>query len=177
MKKLQNILILSLLIIVMVLLTSTAAHRLASSNPARLNDSTYTQLDIYNILYGKSQEAKLKLLGSNQVTFAGKILNSALLKDDELVVYRIVITCCVADGVPLGIVVKKPANFGTTLHDQDWVKLEGALKLLPLDQINPKLRTNSLFANMVLPEKKIPYFIANKAIKLKKKPGDEYLYP
>jgi hypothetical protein len=177
MKNLKKILVLLILLTVLVLLTSKALHRPAQNAGVQLNNSKYTQLEIYDTLFGKSQPAKLKLLGFKKINLEGKVLKSRFIKNDEIVVYRIVISCCVADGVPLGIMVKLPATFAKTLRDQDWVTVEGTLKLIPFDQINQKLHTSSMFANMALPEKMIPYFIATKAVRATTVPGDEYLYP
>jgi uncharacterized membrane protein YcgQ (UPF0703/DUF1980 family) len=177
MKKIKNILVLLILLTVMVVLISEAFRHPAPNNSAPLNNNNYTQLEIYDTLFSKSQAEKLKLLGSDKINLEGKVLTSNFLKNDEIVVYRIVITCCVADGVPLGIVVKMPPNFAKTLHDKDWVNVEGTLKLLSFNQINQRLHTSDLFVNMVLPDKSIPYFVANKAVKTATAPGDEYLYP
>jgi uncharacterized membrane protein YcgQ (UPF0703/DUF1980 family) len=177
MKKIINIVILVSLLAVLVVLISQASRRPAQTNGAPLNNSDYTQLDIYNTLFGKSQTEKIKLLARDQITLQGKVLKSSFLKNDEIVVYRIVITCCVADGVPLGIIVKIPPDFEKPLHDKDWVNVEGTLKLLPFNQLNPKLLTSGIFANMVLPKKEMPYFVAANMVKMAKVPGDEYLYP
>jgi hypothetical protein len=177
MKNFKNILVLLILLAVLVFLTSEALHHPARSNGVLLNNNEYTQLEIYDTLFGKSQSAKLKLLSSSKINLEGKVLKSNFLKNDEIVIYRIVITCCTADGVPLGIVVKIPATFAKTLHDKDWVNVEGTLTLLPFNQINQKLQTSDMFTNMVLPEKAIPYFVASKAVKVATAPGDEYLYP
>jgi uncharacterized membrane protein YcgQ (UPF0703/DUF1980 family) len=177
MQKYLKLLVLLILLTVLVVLISAASRRTKPTNSARLNSNYYTQLDIYDTLFGKSQPKKIKLLGSAKVTLEGKILKSKFLKADEIVVYRIVITCCVADGVPLGIVVKTPPDFADTLRDQDWVNLEGALKLLPVNQLNQRLFSSDLFANMVLPDQSFPYFVATKAVKQARTPGDEYLYP
>jgi uncharacterized membrane protein YcgQ (UPF0703/DUF1980 family) len=157
--------------ILLTVLATLLAHP-ARSNAASLNQRQYNQLQIGDILFGKSESSKLKLFGS-PINFDGKVFKSRLLKDDEIVVYRIVITCCIADGAPLGIVVKAPAGFVKMLRNGDWVNVQGMLKLLPF---NPKFKNIDPVTNMELPTKMIPYFIATKAVK-KAAPRDEYLYP
>jgi uncharacterized membrane protein YcgQ (UPF0703/DUF1980 family) len=175
-KKIKSILILLILLAVLVILTSEALHHPVQTNVPLNHGNYYTQLEIYDTLLGKSQSAKIKLLGSATINMEGKVFRSDSLKNDEIVVYRIVITCCTADGVPLGLVVKIPAAFGKMLHEKDWVNIEGTLKLLPSDQLNQGLKSDALFANMELPDKMIPYFIAARVTKTAA-PGDEYLYP
>lgn len=81
-----------------------------------------------------------------------------------------IITCCTADALPLGILVKLPEKI--QFHDEDWVGGEGTLQLLPF---NDKLKTIDPVANMVPPEKVFPYFTATKVYKINA-PKDEYIY-
>jgi hypothetical protein len=145
---------------------------------AAIHNNCYTQLEIGDILFGKSQSAKLKLLGS-PINLEGKVLKSRLLKDNEIIVYRAIMTCCAADTVPLGVVVQIPvetdggAQFLKTVRDHDWVNVEGTLKLLPCDA---QMRTIVPVANLTLPDQVVPCLIATKAAKVAA-PRDEYLYP
>lgn len=143
---------------------SNAANR---STPVTYKE--YTQLEIGDTLFDTPKAPKQKLL-SSKIFLKGRLLKSPLLKTNEIVVYRIIITCCAADGIPLGILVKLPEK--TPFRNGDWVGVEGTLQLLPF---NEKLKTIEPLVNMVPPEKVSPYFTATKIYKVKT-PPDEYLY-
>lgn len=135
----------------------------------RINYQEYTQLEIGDILFDTPQAPKQKLL-SSKIFFKGKVLKSPLLKDDEVVIYRMIITCCAADAIPLGILVKLPQKM--ELKNEEWFGVEGTIQLRPF---NEKLKTIEPLANMVPPEKLFPYFTATKAYKVNA-PKDEYIY-
>jgi hypothetical protein len=141
----------------------------AAGKPKPVEYKEYTQLKIGEILFSTSKAPKQKLLRS-KIFFKGKVLKSPLLKRDEIVVYRMVITCCAADALPLGILVKLPEK--TVFYHGEWVGVEGMLQLLPF---NTKLKRIEPVVNMVPPDKFYPYFTATKAYKVKI-PKDEYLY-
>jgi hypothetical protein len=164
----KRLAVLPFLLALLVVLSPTPSR----SNAAPFRDNQYTQLKIGDILFGKSKALKLKLFGST-ISFDGIVLKAGGLKSDEIVVYRIVIVCCAADGVPLGIVVKMPAAGRAAVRNGDWVKVTGTLKLAPF---NPKLKKIDPVTNMVLRDKTIPYFVATKVAKVKT-PNEQYLYP
>lgn len=141
----------------------------AANSPAPVQYKEYTQLDIGDILFDTPKAPKQKLL-KTRIFFRGKVLKSSLLKKDEIVVYRMVVTCCAADMLPLGILVKLPDKM--RFSEGDWVGVEGMVQLLPF---NEKLKTIEPVANMVPPEKIFPYFNATKAYKVRA-PKDEYIY-
>jgi uncharacterized membrane protein YcgQ (UPF0703/DUF1980 family) len=141
----------------------------AANNSVPVSLKEYTQLEIGDTLFDTPKVPKQKLLNS-KIFLKGKILKSSLLKGDEIVVYRIIITCCAADGIPLGILVKLPEKM--VFHDGEWVGVEGTIQL---QRFNEKLKTIEPLTNMVSQEKTAPYFTATKAYKVKA-PKDEYLY-
>ena len=130
----------------------------------------YTQLNIGDIIFDTLKPPKQKLINS-KIFLQGIVLNSPKFKDDEIAIYRIVISCCAADGVPLGVQVKLPEN--VYFKDGDWIGVEGSIQLIPfkdgLKEVEP-------IAYMVTPEKIYPYFTALKAYKLIT-PADQYLFP
>ncbi|HBF38476.1 MAG TPA: TIGR03943 family protein [Firmicutes bacterium] len=131
----------------------------------------YTQVDIGNALFYKRQ-ALIDKLTHSKVFLRGMIQTFSQLKPGETVLYRFVITCCAADGVPVGILVKLPRN--TSYHEGDWIGVEGTIQLLPF---NDKLKTiDPLTYLVVTPEKAFPYFTATKAYKITT-PTNQYLYP
>lgn len=130
----------------------------------------YTQLNIGDTIFDTLKEPKQKLTHT-KIFLRGKIINSPLLKNDEIILYRMVITCCVADGMPLGIVVKLPGKLD--FQPNEWVGVEGTIQLLPF---NEKLKSIDPIVAMVPPEKIYPYFAATKAYQVQP-PRDEYLYP
>ncbi len=167
MKNLKNNIFLPLLLL---LLWMTVPPQADAANPsAPVQYKEYTQLEIGDILFDTPKTPKQKLL-KTKIFFRGKVLKSSLLKKEEIVVYRMVVTCCAADMLPLGILVKLPNKMG--FYDGDWVGVEGMIQLLPF---NEKLKTIEPVANMVPPEKVFPYFNATKVYQVKA-PKDEYIY-
>jgi uncharacterized membrane protein YcgQ (UPF0703/DUF1980 family) len=167
MKNLNNAIFLSLLLLLLSITVTPQTH--AANKPAPVNFKEYTQLEIGDILFDTLKAPKQKLLKS-KIFFRGKVMRSALIKNNEAVVYRMVVTCCAADMLPLGILVKLPDQM--RFRNGDWVGVEGTLQLLPF---NEKLKTLEPVANMVPPEKIFPYFTATKAYKVNP-PRDEYIY-
>jgi uncharacterized repeat protein (TIGR03943 family) len=130
----------------------------------------YTQLEIGDIIFDTLKAPRQKLLRS-RIRLIGKVLRSPLLKPDEIVLYRMIITCCAADGLAAGVRVKLPGP--ASFQAEEWVGVEGTLQLLPFD---PKLQSIDPIISMVTPEKIYPYFTATTVYKVDP-PRDEYLYP
>ncbi|HBE78404.1 MAG TPA: hypothetical protein DDW65_11600, partial [Firmicutes bacterium] len=130
----------------------------------------YTQLNIGDTIFDTPKAPKQKLTHA-KIFLRGKVIHSPLLKADEIIVYRVVITCCAADGMPLGIVVKLPEK--SDFQPDEWVGVEGTVQLLPFDE---KLKSIDPIAAMVPPEKIYPYFTAAKAYQVQP-PREEYLFP
>lgn len=130
----------------------------------------YTQLDIGNILFDKRQAFKDKLTGSN-IYLQGLVVGFPELKAGEIVVYRMVISCCAADSLPLGVIVKLPE--GSRFNDGEWIGVEGAVQLLPFKDEWKRIEP---VAYMTPPERIAPYFIATKAYRMPK-PEQLYLFP
>jgi uncharacterized membrane protein YcgQ (UPF0703/DUF1980 family) len=141
----------------------------AANRPIPVSYQEYTQLDIGDIL-SNGPKASIQELLSSKILLKGKVFKSLQLKKDEIVVYRMIITCCVADALPSGIVVKLPGKM--QFHDEDWVEVEGTIQLLPF---NETLKTVDPVANMVWQGNVYPYFTAVKAYKVSA-PSSEYLY-
>jgi uncharacterized repeat protein (TIGR03943 family) len=65
------------------------------------------------------------------VDVTGFVYHDPRLPDDEFMVGRFTITCCVADALALGMVVSWPGVEG--LKDNTWVRVRGNFKLSELD--------------------------------------------
>jgi uncharacterized repeat protein (TIGR03943 family) len=159
------LLLVQIVLLIVLISGSNAANRPSPDN----NYQEYTQLDIGDIISDGSKAPLQKLLNS-KILLKGKVLKSSLLKNNEVVVYRMIITCCAADALPSGILVKLPEKI--QFHDQDWVEVEGTLQLMPLDE---KLKTIEPLAGMVPQGNVYPYFTATKTYKISA-PSSEYLY-
>lgn len=122
----------------------------------------YNQLQIGSVTFDTGKNEKWKLTHT-KIFLRGKVSKSPILKDDEVIVYRLEITCCAADGIPMGILVKLPEI--TDFQNDDWVGVEGTIQLLPFDE---KLKNIDSITAMLPPEKIYPYFIATKAYRIQK---------
>jgi uncharacterized membrane protein YcgQ (UPF0703/DUF1980 family) len=160
----SSILILPLLLLMIIIPWS---HAIGPPSPPGYTE--YTQLVIGNILFDATKASVQELL-SSKIFIQGKVWKSSLLKNDEIIVYRMAITCCAADALPFGILVKIPKK--SQFHDGDWVGVQGTIQLLPF---NEKLKTIEPVANMVPLGDVFPYFTAVKAYKVNA-PSVEYLY-
>lgn len=130
----------------------------------------YTQLDIGNILFDLRQAPKDKLAGS-KIFLQGLVARFPELREDEIVVYRMVISCCAADGLPLGVIVRLPE--GTKFSPGEWIGVEGRIELTPFKD---ELKRIEPVVYMVPPEKIMPYLTADRAYQMPK-PELEYLFP
>ncbi len=163
-KKINSLLLLLPLLMMIFIPLTAAANR---SIP--VNCPEYTHLDIGIILFDGSKSSIQELL-SSKIYIKGKVIRSSELRDGEIVLYRMIITCCAADALPFGILVKLPAKIN--FYDEEWAGFEGTIQLLPF---NEKLKTIEPLTNMIPTEKYYPYFTATKAAKINA-PLKEYLY-
>jgi hypothetical protein len=130
----------------------------------------YTQSQIGNIVYENDPSTIQKLI-TTKILLRGMLLHWDKLKANEVVIYRFMITCCTADGMPLGILVKLPP--GMNFKERDWIQVEGTIELRPftddIKNIEPVAMTVPL-------SKQYPYFIATKAYKIQI-PEEPYIFP
>ncbi len=177
--KIKNVLILLLPLVLSWLVTPTSIG-LSNNQAARVKTATAskikgearetTQLEIGEYLFEKPGAKRAAFLNS-KFYLVGKVLRTSKLNSDELVLYRMLISCCVADAVPLGVVVKLPAK--NDLQNEEWVGVTGKLEFRAfpkeLSEVEP-------ITNMVPPEKIYVYFTATDYEKLAA-PVYEYLFP
>jgi uncharacterized repeat protein (TIGR03943 family) len=157
------------------MITDSAANReqvqtLATKQPETPEIPEYTQLMIGNILFNASKAPKEKMLKS-KIRLIGEVFQGNLLKPDEIVLYRVVIVCCAADGVAAGVLVKLPDK--TDFRNGEWVGVEGTIALKPFPK---RLAAMDVLTAMVTPEKQFAYFTAVKAYRIDP-PNNQYLYP
>lgn len=129
-----------------------------------------TQLEIVNIIFMNDEAAKQKLLNT-KVMMQGMVLHWNQLKANEVIVYRMMIACCAADGLPLGILTKLPRDMN--FNDGDWIRVEGTIQMLPftdeIKNIEPVVVT-------VPVGNQYPYLTATNAYKINA-PAEPYLFP
>jgi uncharacterized membrane protein YcgQ (UPF0703/DUF1980 family) len=130
----------------------------------------YTQSGIGNIIYA-NDESSIRKLTNSKILLRGMVLHWDKLKADEVIIYRMMITCCAADGMPLGILVKLPGNMN--FNDRDWIQAEGTVQLRPFTD---EIRSIEPVAVTVPLSSQYPYFTATKAYKIDV-PAEPYLFP
>ena len=129
-----------------------------------IEDTDLVQLDI--ALYENQEQ-----LSGHRFRLTGFVYKDPDLENNQFVIARFVIVCCLADTVPIGIIAESPN--ASDLKSDTWVEAEGVLKMLSTfnaaDTIEPV--SNFHGANTDIPDfvitglKKIPT------------PNDPYLYP
>ncbi|MCL6590768.1 MAG: TIGR03943 family protein [Firmicutes bacterium] len=129
----------------------------------------YTQLDIGNVIFDTYQPAKDKLV-TTKIFLQGEVYHPKEFKPNEVVLYRMAISCCIADALPLGVLVKLPEN--SRFKDGDWIGVEGTIKLLPYEH---QFNNIEPLVNMVPLDKVYPYFTATRAYRMKT-PRNTYMY-
>ncbi len=154
-------------LLLMLMTAGPAATAANPTIPAGLKE--YTQLEIGAILADGTKSTLRELLAA-KVFLQGKISRTPQLKSDEIVLYRMVITCCIADAEPYGVLVKLPGK--NDFHDGEWAAVEGTLQLPPIDE---RVKFIEPVANLIPREKIYPLFTATKAYKITA-PTQEYLY-
>jgi putative membrane protein len=148
---------------------AASSNQFNQGNPAP-EYTEYNQLDIGDVVFGSDKTAKDKLV-TTKVFLQGAVFRPKELKTDEAVLYRMVITCCAADGLPLGVLVKLPKN--SRVKDGDWIGVEGTIQLL---QYHYQFNNIEPLMNMVSLDKIYPYFTATRAYRTKM-PADPYIFP
>jgi len=130
----------------------------------------YTQSNIGNMIFN-NDESDIKKLVNTKVFLKGMVFHSDKLKPNEIIVYRVLITCCTADGMPLGVLVKLPGKMD--FADGAWIGLEGSIQLFPLTD---ELQNIEPISNLAPLGGKYPYFTAKNAYEIAV-PAEPYLYP
>lgn len=105
---------------------------LNSSEPGPVPDKADSQMTVTPIDTTLSQ--LLRDWGSHrgkEVSIQGLLHRSLDDNDDYALVFKYLITCCVADAIPVGIFVDKDRTEG--FSDNDWVKVTGVVNLGKLD--------------------------------------------
>ena len=128
-----------------------------------------TQLDIGNILFGGNEKDKEQLTRS-KVKLEGAALSHQSLANNEIVVYRMLISCCAADAVPLGVLVRLPP--GIKVKAGEWVEVEGQISILDFDE---KYKAIPQITSMVTLDFKFAVMEAQK-VNVSTNPGQFYLY-
>lgn len=137
---------------------------------APVSFTEYTQSNIGNLIFS-NDASDLQKLVNTKIFLKGMVFHSDKLKPNEIIVYRVLITCCTADGMSLGILVKLPDKMD--FPDDAWVGVEGDIQLLP---ITDELQNIELIANLAPLGGKYPYFTAKNAYVVPM-PAEPYLYP
>ena len=150
------------------LIASVIMPRIHAAAPSKAPDyREYTQLEIADLLFDAVQARRLQ---DSKVFCQGKVIHSPQLKKDEIILYRMVITCCAADAQPFGILVKLPEK--AAFQNEEWAGVAGVMQLLPM---NEKLREAEPLANLVSQGTVYPCLTAAKAYPVNA-PAGEYLY-
>jgi uncharacterized repeat protein (TIGR03943 family) len=71
------------------------------------------------------------LLGQ-EATLVGFVHREEFLEEDQFMLSRFVIVCCVADAVPVGMIMRWPG--AGDLAAGEWVEVHGAFEIVPLDE-------------------------------------------
>jgi putative membrane protein len=128
-----------------------------------IENTDLAQLDV--TLYDNQEQ-----LSGRRFRLTGFVYKDAHLGKNQFVITRFVITCCLLDTTPIGIIAEGSASSG--LKADTWVEVEGTLKMLntfrSADQIEP-------VSNFHRPNTDIPCLEIT-ALKQVPAPNDPYLY-
>jgi uncharacterized repeat protein (TIGR03943 family) len=72
------------------------------------------------------------VLVGQRATLVGFVHHEEFLEEDQFMLSRFVIVCCVADAVPVGMIVRWPG--AADLAAGEWVEVQGAFEVTPLDK-------------------------------------------
>ncbi len=76
------------------------------------------------------------------VRLSGTVLTSAELPEDQFFLTRLLITCCVADAIPIGILIE--ASDGGPPPDGTWIRVEGTMDLIGQTLSQPLVRATAI---------------------------------
>ncbi|MDQ7093777.1 TIGR03943 family protein [Desulfosporosinus sp. PR] len=129
-------------------------------------DSQITETDLVQLALSDNPDQ----IYNHAYRLTGFVYKDPRLAKNQFVITRFVITCCVVDAQPLGIIAELPS--ASSLEANTWLEAEGVLKKRAIkdsDQINP-------VSNFQTAENTAPYFIVTKLKKIPT-PKDPYLSP
>jgi uncharacterized repeat protein (TIGR03943 family) len=89
--------------------------------PAYKTDGTLNEITLIDLLFDVEQLAGLP------VALEGRVFHDESQPDDAVILYRFVITCCAADALPAGAVVKHAE--AREWPEDTWVRVEGLADL------------------------------------------------
>jgi len=110
---------------------------------------------------GTSEPSILKLVREwdqyqgRRVTLEGLYYEPREKDETIAVVFRYLVSCCAADALPLGIVLKKEGAKG--IQDNDWVKITGVVQEAMLDESPVIFMTLERIEKLPLPSKGAVY--------------------
>lgn len=143
---LSNILIITTLTIGLIVepkhLSTRAVSNRSSQSQASFKDNSdnvinsfiksYDNYEIADWLKSFNREPDLNLYQDINVNVKGFVYEADYLSEDEFIIGRFVIRCCVVDASPAGLVVNLP-GWKTKYKDGDWLEVAGAFKVVDFE--------------------------------------------
>lgn len=138
-------------------LSTRAASNRTSNAQATFDDNSdniinsfmrsYDTYDIADWLKSFNREPDLTLYENIEVTVKGFVFESDDLAEDEFLIGRFVIRCCVVDATPVGLVVKM-TDWKTKYKDGQWLQVKGNFKIFNNNDSN-KLYIEPVEINLI----------------------------
>lgn len=91
----------------------------------------------------------------SRITLEGLYFEPREKNETVAVVFRYLVSCCAADALPLGIVIKKEAAKG--IQDNDWVRVTGVVQDAMLDEAPVIFMVLEQIEKLPLPSKSAAY--------------------
>lgn len=135
-----------------------------SNDPVKPVNSTVKETDLVQLALTDHPDQ----IYNQSYRLTGFVYKDPRLTKNQFVITRFVITCCIVDAQPIGIIAESPD--AATLKADSWLEVEGVLKnrsIIDSDKIKPVY-------NFQAAENTAPYFVVTKFKKIST-PKDPYL--
>jgi putative membrane protein len=94
--------------------------------------SAPAERDLLDWLQAFDDAPETAALVGQEATLVGFVHREDFLEEDQFMLSRFVIICCVADAVPVGMIVRWPG--AADLAAGEWVEVRGSFEVIPLDE-------------------------------------------
>lgn len=94
--------------------------------------SALAERDLLDWLQAFDEAPDPAALAGQPATLIGFVHHEEFLEEDQFMLSRFVIVCCVADAIPVGMIVRWPG--AADLAADEWVEVQGTFEVMALDE-------------------------------------------
>ncbi len=143
-------------------MAGSAVQKAERATSDQVPSNPLTAIPAYDTEAGQDNDISISTLirefdrfGGKQVSIQGLFARNVSGHDELSAVFRYLITCCVADAMPVGVFVSSGAAEG--IENNQWVRAEGKVELRKMDGFDVIFMDAANLQSLELPDKKAVY--------------------